>query len=276
MAKKRRNLVLPVRTVKCPQTVATAQQSWRGGNHFNLLWEDSTYTTTFVIPPAGGYPVRRELSLPSLPSLECWIVRPSAQLRTRPTMTAVIVLAALYRRSFARKPCPRNQRAQGRPGARCTRGLMCDRCNKMLHMSIQVQRRTPGLPCAMALRLIRNRPGDRLSCHHRPLEALASHELDASTGASDPNDFTVRISPFVSRADASTATCPTSATTADAPWWDRIAGFRLLICPTGQQEYFCAKGWTDFCATAVICPSGYFVAGIYRCARTQSSAWRGE
>ena len=49
-----------------------------------------------------------------------------------------------------------------------------------------------GLPCAMALRLIRFRPGDRLSCHHRPLEALASRELDASTGASDPNDFTVR------------------------------------------------------------------------------------
>jgi len=37
----------------------------------------------------------------------------------------------------------------------------------MLHMSIQVQRRASGLPCAMALRLIRNRPGDRLSCHHR-------------------------------------------------------------------------------------------------------------
>jgi len=39
----------------------------------------------------------------------------------------------------------------------------------MLHMSIQVQRRTPGLPCAMALRLIRVRPGDRLSCHHHQL-----------------------------------------------------------------------------------------------------------
>jgi hypothetical protein len=44
----------------------------------------------------------------------------------------------------------------------------------------------------MALRLIRDRPGDRLSCHHHPSEALASSELDASTGASDPNDFTVR------------------------------------------------------------------------------------
>ena len=29
-------------------------------------------------------------------------------------------------------------------------------------MSIQEQRRTPGLPCAMALRIIRGRPGDRL------------------------------------------------------------------------------------------------------------------
>ena len=33
-----------------------------------------------------------------------------------------------------------------------------------------------------------------LSCHHRPQEALASQELDASVGASGPHDFTVRIS----------------------------------------------------------------------------------
>ena len=31
-------------------------------------------------------------------------------------------------------------------------------------------------------------------CHHRPREALASWELDASTGASGPRDFAVRIS----------------------------------------------------------------------------------
>ena len=42
-------------------------------------------------------------------------------------------------------------------------------------------------------------------------------QLDTSTGASDPNDFTVRNSPFVSRAVASTAPCPSFATTADAP-----------------------------------------------------------
>src|SRR3954464_10451698 len=38
------------------------------------------------------------------------------------------------------------KRAQGRPGARRTRGPMCDSCNKMLHMSIQVWRRHPAFP----------------------------------------------------------------------------------------------------------------------------------
>ena len=40
-----------------------------------------------VVPRAGGDPVRRGFSVQSLPSLEYWIVRPSAQLRTRRTMT---------------------------------------------------------------------------------------------------------------------------------------------------------------------------------------------
>jgi hypothetical protein len=102
------------------------------------------------------------------------------------------------------------KRAQGRPGARCTRGLMCVSANKNVHMSIQVQLATPGLPCAMALRLIRFRPGDRLSCHHRQLGALAPHELDASTGASDPNDFAVRNSALVYRTIASIASHRTS------------------------------------------------------------------
>jgi hypothetical protein len=101
-------------------------------------------------------------------------------------------LAARSARSFAGNPCPRKQRAQGRPDARCTRGLMCVSANKNLHMSIQVQLATPGLPCAMALRLIRGRPGDRLSCHRHPADCSA--KLDASTGTSGPHDFTVRNS----------------------------------------------------------------------------------
>jgi hypothetical protein len=41
-------------------------------------------------------------------------------------------------------------------------------------------------------------------------------QLDASTGASDPHDFAVRRSSFVSRAAASTAPCPSFATMAYA------------------------------------------------------------
>ena len=112
---------------------------------------------------------------------------------------------------------PKVKRAQGRPGARCTRGLAGVLHRNMLPTSIQVQRRTSGLPHAMALRLIRDRPGDRLSCHHRPVEAFTSRKLDASTGASDPNDFTVRNSALVFRTIASTASLRTFVTIASAP-----------------------------------------------------------
>src|ERR1700712_717929 len=69
------------------------------------------------------------------------------------------------RPKFCKKTLPHeNQRAQGRPGARCTRGLAGVLKRDMLPTSIQVQRRAPGLPCAMALRLIRDRPGDPAFC----------------------------------------------------------------------------------------------------------------
>jgi len=65
------------------------------------------------------------------------------------------------------------ERAQGRPGARCTRGLACKDAQSKTHTSIQVQRKHSGLPCAMVLRLIFAlspvRP--RLACHRRPQEA---------------------------------------------------------------------------------------------------------
>jgi hypothetical protein len=42
------------------------------------------------------------------------------------------------------------KRAQGRPGARCTRGLACQNAHwQKAHTSIQVQREHSGLPCAV-------------------------------------------------------------------------------------------------------------------------------
>ena len=82
---------------------------------------------------------------------------------------------------FASLGPPSNMRAQGRPGACRTRGPVCGLRMRMLHTSIQVRRKHPGLPCAMALRLIScSSRRERLSCLRRPGEAFAAPELDAS------------------------------------------------------------------------------------------------
>ena len=51
-----------------------------------------------------------------------------------------------------------------------------------------------GLPCATALRLIRSRPGDRLSCHHRRAKRLLRHDLTPA-----PGRRTQTISPYAER-----------------------------------------------------------------------------
>src|SRR5258705_13924982 len=84
-------------------------------------------------------------------------------------------------------------RAQGRPGACCTRGLACD---------LRKQNCTRAYRAAGTLRpSLRN--GFTAYSELSPVngsfatvarERLASHELDASTAASGPHDFAVRLS----------------------------------------------------------------------------------
>ena len=121
--------------------------------------------------------------------------------------------------------------------------------------SIQVWRKHTGLPCAMALRLIRFRPGDRLSCHHRPFEALASHELDASTGASDPNDFAVRKC----HARQSQPSRPPLPAPRSRRWPTPLlvgqdGGVRKVFLPDSGSGIFLSRGLDQY--PGVICPSG--------------------
>jgi hypothetical protein len=78
-----------------------------------------------------------------------------------------------------------------------------------------------------------------LSSHHRPRDALASRELDASIGASGPHDFAVRID--VARLATPTRPpqpAPTSVTCATSPLPGRDGGdFRLIW--VRRQVYFC-------------------------------------
>src|ERR1700712_2574473 len=116
-----------------------------------------------------------------------------------------------------------------------------------MHTSIQVQRRTPGLPCAMVLRLIRDRPGDPA---FRDTIALGQRWPPSNlTPASGRRTQT--ISPYAAARSSRVLRrpplpAPTSATMAYAPLVDRMAGVVHLICPTGPAIYFYAKGWTGF------------------------------
>src|ERR1700742_2821512 len=92
----------------------------------------------------------------------------------------------------------------------------------MLHTSIQVRREHPGLPCAMALRLIRALPGDPAFLSPSPAGLTA--DLTPTLGRQDHT-----ISPYaglriVTRSRRPPRPAPTSVTTADVPSWrDRMA-----------------------------------------------------
>ena len=76
------------------------------------------------------------------------------------------------------------QRAQGRPGARCTRGLACKFATKKTHTSIQVQRKQSGLPCAMVLTVsFVLSPVTGLFCHRRL--RITSATLTPASGRQD-------------------------------------------------------------------------------------------
>src|ERR1700712_4940887 len=91
-------------------------------------------------------------------------------------------LAARCARGFAFR-LPSSNRERGEDRVRAAPAISQACCKKIgCPRAYRFSGEHTGLPHAMALRLIRVRPGDRLSCHHRLREALASLSLDVSTG----------------------------------------------------------------------------------------------
>src|SRR5438874_2500496 len=85
----------------------------------------------------------------------------------------------------------KHQRAQGMPGARCTRSLAC-KIKKHTSIVTTVTPETPGIPRAMVLTVsFVLFPVTGLVCHRR---LAFTAKLDASVGASEPHDFAVRLS----------------------------------------------------------------------------------
>jgi hypothetical protein len=89
------------------------------------------------------------------------------------------------------------------PGAQCTRGLACESSGWNAREYQRGHRNHPAFPHAMALRLIRDLPGDRAFLSPSPRgnwssapgwARATSARLDAGIEASGPHDFAVRIS----------------------------------------------------------------------------------
>src|SRR5256885_4901134 len=107
-------------------------------------------------------------------------------------------------------------RAQGMPGARCTRSLACK--NKKAHEVVTTgSPEQPGIPRAMVLTVsFALSPVTGLYCHCR--RQVTTCQLDASVGASEPHDFAVRVSTFRQACfSVHRIPCPTSVTIAKRP-----------------------------------------------------------
>jgi hypothetical protein len=110
--------------------------------------------------------------------------------------------------------------------------------------------RSSGIPCAMVLTLIRDLPGDRLSCP-RLRQCACAPCADLSTGRPGPHDFTSVMRRSSARASAScdTPRPPHPRLTCrddraqpplnEAGWRDIIT-----ISEKWKVTYFCPKDWT--------------------------------
>jgi hypothetical protein len=159
--------------------------------------------------------------------------------------THLRILAAQSVRGDAWNLGPRKQRAQGKPGARCTRSLACE---IKKHTSV-VTTGSPdqsGLPCAMVLTVsFVLSPVTGLVCHRRERSCL--RQLDASVGASGPHDFAVRCK---RRSSAPLPRPPHPAPNVrddgQRPSYRGGTGRDVhLILVSEKQKYFCKRGWTN-------------------------------
>src|SRR2546429_2564759 len=100
--------------------------------------------------------------------------------------------SAFSRHGFARGlqiplSSPSNQRAQGKPGADCTRGLVCQTHSNRRTRAYRFSRNSPAFPTQWLYGLLRALPGERAFLPPSPLRSLL---LKSLTPASRRQDHT--------------------------------------------------------------------------------------
>jgi hypothetical protein len=147
----------------------------------------------FAPPHHEGLRDRPASSLRSALFARVWKDVPRTDSRSRNTMRPSFAINV--RPGKGAGACDPQERTQGMPGVRCTRGSG----KKCPGVVPQVHRLQPAFPARWFYGLFRALPGDRaflppsLARRVGPVRAdIAYRKLDASVGASGPHDFAVR------------------------------------------------------------------------------------
>ena len=93
--------------------------------------------------------------------------------------------AARCARALRRLPPSNKKRAQGRPGARCTRGLVCNKCTRKRTRAYRFSGGNPAFPAQWFTAYSALSPAIRISCHRRPREVLLPANLTPTSRRQD-------------------------------------------------------------------------------------------
>src|ERR1700716_900458 len=138
----------------------------------------------------------------------------------------------------------KKKRAQGKPDARCTRGLACKMHKQKRTRAYRFSGGNPAFPAQWFYGLFRALPGEPSSF------ATVTSQISPQSLAPASGARTTRLRrPLESRSSvatfASTASHRTFVTTRDPPLSSgETGGFVEMICPTGIADYFASEDWT--------------------------------
>ena len=172
-------------------------------------------------------------------------------------MTCTWRRAAFSRRDapgVLQEPCPsRNQRAQGRPGARRTRGLARKTVHQTRARAYRFGGNTPAFPAQWLTAYFALAPVTGFLATVIPEKLSLPRNLTPAPGRQAHTTSPYAWATLVFVTFASTASHRTFVTIASRPSLGETGGFKLLICPTARAKYFCEMHLTRI---QVICPSG--------------------
>ena len=129
---------------------------------------------------------------------------------------------------------PKNKRAQGRPGARCTRGLVCKMHIGKRTRAYRFSGGIPAFPAQWFTAYTALSPVTGLSCHRHPREVLLPANLTPASGRQDHTASPSARVALVSRNFRVHRIPPRVRDDRDPPLSSgETGGVVVLICPTG-------------------------------------------